>query len=176
MPDLLEIFTCHEHDEDTITWIRFPHHWLFVWEIHRSPFTALLAFTNGQLYAAVMFSVNRYYWTWVECLSLRFTKILPCYNENVMLEYLLNEAVDNSDADIFSSHYSDVIMSAIASQITGVPIVCSAVCLGVDQRKHKSPAPLAFVRGFHRWPVDFPHKGPVTRKISPFDDVILLGW
>ena len=30
-------------------------------------------------------------------------------------------------------HYSNVIMSAIASQIIGVSIVCSNVCLGADQ-------------------------------------------
>ena len=36
-------------------------------------------------------------------------------------------------------HYSDVIMSAMASQITGVSMVCSTVCLGADQRKHQTP-------------------------------------
>ena len=40
-------------------------------------------------------------------------------------------------------HYSDVIMSAIASEITSVAIVCAT------------------------------HKGPVTRKMFPFDDVIM---
>ena len=25
----------------------------------------------------------------------------------------------------------------------------------------------------HRWPMDFPHKGPVTRKMFPLDDVIM---
>ena len=44
-------------------------------------------------------------------------------------------------------HYSDVIMSAMVSQITGVSIVCSAVCSGVDKKKHQSSASLAFVRG-----------------------------
>ena len=61
-------------------------------------------------------------------------------------------------------HYNDVIMSAMASQITRVLIVCSAVCPGADQRKHLSSASQACVRGIHRWPVDSPHKGPVTRK------------
>ena len=70
------------------------------------------------------------------------------------------------------SHYSDVIMSAMASLITGVSNVFSTICSGVDQRKHQSSASLAFVRGFHRWPVNSRHKGPVTRKMFPFDDVI----
>ena len=64
-------------------------------------------------------------------------------------------------------------MSAMASQITGVSIVCSTVGSGGDQRKHQSPASLAFVRGFHRSSVNSPHKGPVTRKMFPFDDVIM---
>ena len=29
------------------------------------------------------------------------------------------------------------------------------------------------VRGIHRWPVNSPHKWPITRKMSPFDDVIM---
>ena len=47
-------------------------------------------------------------------------------------------------------HYDDVIMSAMASQITGVSIVGSNVGSGVDQRKHQNSASLAFVRGIHR--------------------------
>ena len=70
-------------------------------------------------------------------------------------------------------HYNDVIMSAMASQITSLTFVYSAVYSGADQRKYQSSASLAFVRGIHRWPVNSPYKGPVTRKIIPFDDVIM---
>ena len=70
-------------------------------------------------------------------------------------------------------HYSDVMMSAMASQITGVLIVCLNVCSVADQRKHQSSMSLAFVRGIHQWQVDSPHKGPVTRKMLPFDDLIM---
>ena len=73
-----------------------------------------------------------------------------------------------------AKHYSDVIMSAIASQITSVSIVYSTVCWGADQRKHQSSASLAFVRGIHRWPGNSPHKWPVTRKMFPFDDDIMV--
>ena len=66
------------------------------------------------------------------------------------------------------SHYSDVIMST-ASQFTGIWIVRSIA----DQRKHKSFASLAFVRGIHRWLVDSSRKEPVTWKMFPFDDVIM---
>ena len=64
-------------------------------------------------------------------------------------------------------------MSAMVSQNTGVSIVYSTVCSNADQRKHQSSVSLAFVRGIHWWPVNFPHKGPVTRKMFPFDDVII---
>ena len=61
-------------------------------------------------------------------------------------------------------HCNNIIMSAIASQMTSRMIVYSTVYSGPDQRKHQSSASLAFVRGIHRWPVNSPHKGPVTRK------------
>ena len=71
-------------------------------------------------------------------------------------------------------HCGDVIMSAIASQITDVSIVYSTVCSGADQRKHQCSASLAFVWGIHRWLMDNPHKGLVTRKMFPFDDAIMM--
>ena len=64
-------------------------------------------------------------------------------------------------------------MGAMASQITSLPIVYSTVYSDADQRKHQSSATLAFVWGIHRWPVNSPHKWPVTRKTFRFDDVIL---
>ena len=72
-----------------------------------------------------------------------------------------------------SWHYTDVIMSVIASQITSLMIVYSTVYSGADQRKHQSSASLAFVWGIHRGPVNSPHKWPVTRKMFQFDDVIM---
>ena len=70
-------------------------------------------------------------------------------------------------------HYNDVIMGAMASQITNLTIVYSTVYSGADQRKHQSSVSLAFVRGIHRSPVNSPHKWPVMRKRFPFDDVIM---
>ena len=70
-------------------------------------------------------------------------------------------------------HYTDVIMGAIVSQITRLVIVYLIVYSDADQRKHQSSAPLAFVRGIHRGPMNSPHKWPVTRKKFPFDDVII---
>ena len=72
-------------------------------------------------------------------------------------------------------HYTDVIMTTIASQITSLTVVYSTVYSDADQRKHKSSASLAFVWGIHRdrW-IPRMHKGPVTRKMFPFHDVIMI--
>ena len=64
-------------------------------------------------------------------------------------------------------------MGAIASQITSLTIVYSTVYSGADQIKHQSSTSLAFVWGLHRGPGNSPHQWPVTRKMFPFDDVIM---
>ena len=56
-------------------------------------------------------------------------------------------------------------MGAMASPITSLTIVYSAVYSGADQRKHQSSASLA--------PVNSPHKWPVMQKMFPFDDVFM---
>ena len=88
--------------------------------------------------------------------------------------------VSKSGRQIFRSqcveqlkHYNHVIMNTMASQITSLTIVYSTVYSGIDQRNHQSSASLDFVRGIHRWQMNSPHKGPVTRKIFQFDDVIM---
>ena len=70
---------------------------------------------------------------------------------------------------MFEKHYSDVIMSMMASQITSISTVCSAICSGRDQRKHQSWASLVLVRES----MDCHHKGPVKQKMFPFDDKIM---
>ena len=65
-------------------------------------------------------------------------------------------------------------MGTMMSQITSLTIVYSTVYSGADQRKHQRSASVAFARGFHRWPVNSPHKGPVMRKMFPFDDFIMF--
>ena len=47
----------------------------------------------------------------------------------------------------------DAIISATASQITGITIVYSTVCSGADQRKHQRSASLDSVRGILRCPL-----------------------
>ena len=96
-------------------------------------------------------------------------KAFPCHDVN------MDKPTDNNtgQTDIEHCHYDDVIMTMLASQITSLTVVYSIVYSGVNQRKHQSSASLAFVREIHRGPVNFPHKWPVTRKMFPFDDVIM---
>ena len=49
--------------------------------------------------------------------------------------------------EMISHHYNDVVMSAMAFQITSLAIVYSTFYSGADQRKHESS-----LRGIHRWP------------------------
>ena len=79
-----------------------------------------------------------------------------------------------STAEYVATHYSDVIMTTMASQSTSFTVVYSIVYSDADQRKHESSASLCFVRGIHRWSVNSQHKGPVTRKMFPFDGVIMM--
>ena len=92
-----------------------------------------------------------------------FSKQLNCYPIPCKHEFF----------KVHTSKSSDVIMSAMVSQNTGIFVVHSTVYSGANQRKRQSSASLAFVTRIHRWPVNSPHKGPVTRKMFPFDDVIM---
>ena len=91
-------------------------------------------------------------------------KTCPCPDVIMVHGYLIGTG---------AIHYNDVIMGAMASQVTSLTILCSTVYSGADQSKHQSSASLAFVRGIHRWPVNSLYKGPVTWKMLPFDDVTI---
>ena len=105
----------------------------------------------------------------------------PQFISNLSHDYHCSELSLTEAVDVWN-HYDGVIMGAIASPITSLTIVYSTVYSGADQRKHQSSASLVFVWGTHRgpvnsqhkWPVNSQHKGPVTRKMFPFDDVIIL--
>ena len=70
-------------------------------------------------------------------------------------------------------HYKGVIISAMASLMTGVSIVYTTVCSAVDERKRQSSASLAIAMEIHWWLVNYPHKGPATRKMLSFDDIMI---
>ena len=69
------------------------------------------------------------------------------------------------------SNYNDVIMGAMASQITSLTIV-DFNCLFT--RRYKKTSKL-HVTGLcvGRWSVNSPHKWSIARKLFPFDDVIM---
>ena len=52
--------------------------------------------------------------------------------------------------------------------VTGISILCSTICSGIDQRKHQSTTSLAFVRGIHSSPVD-----PPSQKASNMENVAI---
>ena len=63
-------------------------------------------------------------------------------------------------------NYNDVIMNAIASQITSPTIVYSTVYSVTDQRKYRSSGSRAFVRRIHRWQMNSPHMASKTANVS----------
>ena len=103
---------------------------------------------------------------WSDSDAMTNDKLQPYHRQNAETRELLTHSPlnQNSASSWLSQnaflcvkrilkHYGDVIMSAMASQITSVSIVCSPACSGADQRKH--------------------HKGPVKRQFFSFDDVIM---
>ena len=95
-------------------------------------------------------------------------------HQKYVVFYKIPSAILNNAFILFNNHYSDVIMSVKASQITSLTIVYSTVYSGADQRKHQNSASLAFVWGIHWWPVNSLHKWLAMWKMIPFDDVIMM--
>ena len=62
-------------------------------------------------------------------------------------------------------HYSDVIMSPMASQITGPTVVYSTFMFSCRWKKISKLCVTGLCGRIHRWPVNSPLKGPVTRKM-----------
>ena len=74
-------------------------------------------------------------------------------------------------------HYSDVTMNGMVSQIACVSIVCSTVSSGAYQKKKTSNLRVTGpCKGNPPVTGGSPHKGPVTREMFPFDDVIMWCW
>ena len=90
-------------------------------------------------------------------ISADFTHAVQCYVTDIQVSC--------------SSHYSDFKMSTVASQITSISTVCSAVC----SKKIPMLRVIGLYEGIPPVTGGFPSSGPVTRKIFPFDDVIMYG-
>ena len=98
-------------------------------------------------------AVNRFYRTLTETVKIRWIRMF-------VVSHIIN-------------HYCDDMMGNVASQITSLTIVYTTVYSDADQSKHQSSETVAFVWGNHRGPVNSLQKWPVTRKMFPFDDVII---
>ena len=73
-----------------------------------------------------------------------------------------------------SVHCNDVVMGVIASQITSCTVVYSTAYSKRRSKKTPNSASPTFVKGIHRWMMNSPHRWPVTRKMFPFGDVIMI--
>ena len=78
-------------------------------------------------------------------------------------------------ACISSWYYNDVIMSAMASQITGLVIIYSTI-YSRRRSKKTSKLPITGPCARNSPTSEFPHKSPVTQTMFPFDDVIMKHW
>ena len=84
-----------------------------------------------------------------------------------------NNSISNVTWDITvitnpTKHYSDVIMGATASQITGISIVCLTVCSGADKKTSKLRV-TGLCEGNRPVTGGFPSQKPITRKMFTID-------
>ena len=147
----------------------FQHHylnrwWLFCWRIYASPGLNELR-KSGKPSVWLVFLKAK-----IEGDHFNVTFSNKKFNPFLLIT---KRSFSRSRSKTRNGHYNDVIMGAIASQITSLTIIFSAIYLDTDKKKHQSSASLAFVRGIHRGPVNSPYNWPVTRKMFPLDDVIM---
>ena len=126
---------------------KLEHHWF--WQLHVTCFcTTLSKCLGGNVTTSYYFPVTY----WINFFT-RISHMLILFDNCLKID--VSTKVSNLTSKVidcilnFPYHYNGVMMSAMASQITSITSVYS----GTDQRKH--------------------HKGPVTRKMFPFDDVIM---
>ena len=95
-----------------------------------------------------------------------------CHNDySIPLNWIctLSELLSINGFITMTSQWTQWRLKSPASRLFTKPFIP-----GADKRKHQNSASLAFVRGIHLWPVNPRHKKPLTRKMFPFDDVIIL--
>ena len=177
------------HD-DVIKWKHFPRYWPFVRGIHRSPVNSS---HKGQWRGALMFSmICAWINSWVNNRKAGDLRLYRSHYDVTVMPHKRPVAWKRSP-------YDNVIIVNINNVSDFVACIVSAGgplqwrhngCNGVSNhqphdcllnrlfrrrsKKHRSSASLAFVWRIHRCPVYSPHKWPVTRKMFPFDDVIIF--
>ena len=90
----------------------------------------------------------------------------------------VNSSAWKTDARLY---YYDVTWTSCSLKSLVIRLLFNSL-YGPTSKKHQSPHHWSFVRGIHRWPTNSLHRGPVTGKKLPFDDVIMIilsqyhGW
>ena len=79
----------------------------------------------------------------------------------------------NTTVYLLRVHYIDAIMTTMASQITSLAVVYWIVIYAYIKKKISKLRVTGLCAGNSPGPVNSPHKGPVTQKMFPFDDVII---
>ena len=110
------------------------------------------------------------YWQYINNKHIRKVPFMPRWcpyqSQNNLMQLVMNIYIQATIT--MASWWARWRLKSHASQLFTQPFV-----QGVDPRKHQSSASLAFVGGIHQWTLNSPHKGSVTRKTFPFDDVIM---
>ena len=71
---------------------------------------------------------------WTACIFVFFLVLIPSDNKSHLLLIITKYFLVSFR--LLVTHYNDIIMSVMASQITSVSIVCSNIGPGTDQGKH----------------------------------------
>ena len=180
-----------QHHDDVIEWKHFPRYWPFVRGNHRplvnSPH-------KGQWRGHLMFSlICARIDGWVnngEAGDLRRYRthydVIVMTSQSGIYNKIHGYIRSNNDKIYHTmkrrivcfrtryNHYIDVIMSAMASQITVVSIACSTVYPGADQTKHQSSASLAFVGGNSPVTGEFPSQRSSNTPVTQDGDLAAI--
>ena len=131
------VTTTYLSHDDVIKWKHFPRNWPFVRGIHRSPVNSP---HKGQWRGALMFCLICVWINdWVNNREAGDLRRYRAHYDVIVMRHM------NCD-----SHYSDVIMNAVASQITSLTSVNSTIYKSADQKTSELRV-TGFVRRIHRW-------------------------
>ena len=130
--------------------------------------SAVFSLKTMQLSFILMWSIITWFYKQYNSYLWRSQVRLWTHNRHPIVSILKKNAENKlrSARSSFWWNYIHLFVESFTAVIviTSLTIVYSTVYWGADQRKHQSPASLAFVGGIHRWPVNSPHKWPVTGK------------
>ena len=173
------LFWLYYHDNVT-KWKCFPRHWPFVRVIHRSPVNSP---HKGQWRGALMFSlicarIN----AWVNNREAGDLRRHRAHYDVIVMQPLLDisklsigKSVANKPQQNTTKHEPLQLRHNTGDGISNHRHLDCLLNRLFKHRSNKTPtsATLALVRGIHQWSVNSLHEGPVTRRVFPFDYVIM---